>query len=511
MIYMATRPVQLWNIVVVAVVSCYSCLYTIDTYFSNNREWQSRRQQQRIISNEDSQSHFYLFRKTFGNNWSQYPLIGDESSDRTNALQTFEAFPRWKGSIGLNELHRAIVLSMSGQLRFDRVHRIYIVSDDGIMYHVNIPRPQTADQAPYRRAKTMEAFALDVLEHVKKIRNDDKEKYQYLNAILREGGFAYIANFADSKFCADQHPFVNENLVPLLNMNDTIVPVFTLSSPTHCRRAFPTPTYETIDQSEFDWVTLIPYYRSKYKRSEQYRKAVWRGAPTGHHFPYRNTRIQLCISATERPDILDAKIVKRRIQWNTIDKNGTVNGLNTSTPNDQTNEPFDESQFLGDKIPMDDFQKYRAIIDVDGHSWSSRFGQLLCYSSIILKVQPNDVDYFHPQLQPWVHYLPIHSNLSNLYDMVTFAISDDPKIVQIIQNANDWCLQHLNRPSLIRDMAHIWDRYAYHLLLQYGNETTGETSSLLRPLDAIESSPSYGIDWRHRRRELFLNFNFTPI
>jgi hypothetical protein len=158
---------------------------------------------------------------------------------------------------------------------------------------------------------------------------------------------------------------------------------------------------------------------------------------------------------------------------------------------------------------MDDFQKYRAIIDVDGHSWSSRFGKLLCYSSIVLKVEPNDVDYFHPQLQPYVHYLPIHSNLSNLYDMVTFAISDDPTIIQIIHNANDWCLHHLNRPSLIRDMAHIWDQYAYHLLLHFGNETTAVETNF--PIDVIESSGSYGIGWRNRQQELFNNFNFTPI
>lgn len=510
MLHVATKRLQLWNIVIVALISIYSGLYTIDTFFSNNREWQSRRQQQSILWNEKSQinlhqsRHNALFQSSHGENKSS-----DDGPVRTNIPPEIEPFPRWDGSIGLDELHRAIIHSMSGRLRFDRVHRIYVVSEVGIMYHVNTPRPQDADQAPYRRAKTMETFAVDVLAYVKIVRDNDQERYQYLNAILREGGFAYIANYADSKFCADQQPFIDANFIPLLNVNDTIVPVFTLSSPINCQRAFPTPTYETIEQSESDWEKLIPYYRSKYRRSEQIRKAVWRGGPTGDRFPHRNARIQLCQRAAERPDILDVKIVKRRLHWYNAGNNGSVNG--STTLNNPTITTFDDSQFLGSKIPMDDFQRYRAIIDVDGHSWSSRFGKLLCYSSIVLKVQPDDVDYFHPQLQPWVHYIPIHSNLSDLFDMVSYAISDDPNIVNIIQNANEWCIQHLNRSSLIRDMAQIWDRYAYYLLLHAWNATVGAQDSLILPMDVIESSSSYRIEWQTRREELFRNYNFTPI
>ena len=514
MLYAATRRAQLWNIFVVAAVSIYTCMYTIETYVSNNREWQSRRQQEQVLSKKESQNHLLPFPPNFAWQSLRNGTFNDKASSdygtvQTNVFPETEPFPRWKGSIGVDELNRAINLSMSGKLRFDRVHRIYVVSDSGIMYHVNTPRPEDADQAPYRRARTMEIFALDVLAHVKMTRNDDNEKYRYLSAILGEGGFAYIANYADSKFCADQQPFVDENSVPLLNSNDSIVPVFTLSSPVNCHRAFPTPTYETIEQATSDWSTLIPYYRKKYNRSNQLRKAVWRGGPTGDRFPYRNARIRLCMSASDRPDILDVKLTKRRKQWNNSGESGIISVRGNPSSGNQTITAFDDSQFLGTKLAMDDFQNYRAIIDVDGHSWSSRFGKLMCYSSVVLKVEPDDVDYFHPQLRPWVHYIPVHSNLSNLYDSVSFAISDDPTISSVIQNANDWCLQHLNRPSLIRDLAHIWDRYSYHLLLHSWNETIGEKISD-KP-DVIESSSSYGIKWRKHRQELFHSFNFTPL
>jgi Glycosyl transferase family 90 len=50
--------------------------------------------------------------------------------------------------------------------------------------------------------------------------------------------------------------------------------------------------------------------------------------------------------------------------------------------------------------PMINFQKYLAILDMDGNSWSSRFSNLLCYNSVVLKVEPGFVDDFYYHLVP---------------------------------------------------------------------------------------------------------------
>ena len=140
---------------------------------------------------------------------------------------------------------------------------------------------------------------------------------------------------------------------------------------------------------------------------------------------------------------------------------------------------------------MPDFQKYRAIIDVDGESWSSRFGELLCYSSVVLKIQPTDVDYFHPQLQPWVHYIPVQFDLRDLYAMVELAVSDDDlRPRQIIANANSWCLQQMTMETVERDMARIWDTYAAQL---------------------YQADPSWHLTWQTERELLLKDFNFTVI
>jgi len=38
-------------------------------------------------------------------------------------------------------------------------------------------------------------------------------------------------------------------------------------------------------------------------------------------------------------------------------------------------------------MPFEKQMAYRAIIDIDGNNWSSRFASLLCTNSVIIKVR----------------------------------------------------------------------------------------------------------------------------
>jgi len=119
-------------------------------------------------------------------------------------------------------------------------------------------------------------------------------------------------------------------------------------------------------------------------------------------------------------------------------------------------------------MQMKDYQKYMAIIDIDGNSWSSRFADLLCMNSVVIKVEPNWMDYFYMELQPWKHYVPVHANMSNLVEVVTMATSDDPEIQkqmqQIVHNANVWCRSKMTAPQLSIDM--IWIMIYYVEMLK---------------------------------------------
>lgn len=93
---------------------------------------------------------------------------------------------------------------------------------------------------------------------------------------------------------------------------------------------------------------------------------------------------------------------------------------------------------------MEDFQKFRAIIDIDGNSWSERFPRLLCMNSVVIKVNPEQVDYFWPTLQAGIHYLQA-DNLTHLVQMTRYATSDEHEgeMRRIVSNARSWCRQRM--------------------------------------------------------------------
>jgi Glycosyl transferase family 90 len=390
------------------------------------------------------------------------------TSNNNSTTWQQQPFPRWSGGIAVQSLVEGIRVSLEGRLlKPDRIQKVYMIDDEARLWKAAPPRPDVTagETTPLTsRGESMETLAVSVLQI---IWNDTKEeKYPHLKAVIRQGGFAYIANHADSKFCCDAPPFVDARGKPVINVT---VPIFTLSAPVGCQYSFPIPTFATIQQAEKSWPRLVARYRVLFPWSQKQRRAVWRGAPTGNSHAKNNTRVQLCQLAAKRPDLVDAKLTRTR---------------------KVALHDFKETPYLGARIPMTEFQNYRAILDTDGHSWSSRFGELLCYSSVVLKVQPAHVDYFHTELRPWVHYIPVEADLSDLFEKVEFAVSDEPRVRQIIDYANMWCLRRLNTYTLVQDMARIWDTYASHL---------------------FQADPSWGVTWRTERQTLLDQFNFTFV
>lgn len=210
-----------------------------------------------------------------------------------------------------------------------------------------------------------------------------------------------------------------ENLLPILT-----------SRPVDCRFAFPMVSYATIEPSiqlhKMDGAldATYPSFENKEKR------AVWRGSPTG------KVRIDLCVFAKDHRDLLDMELAFFLIAGSAKDR---------SYMNPQ------------------DFQNYRAILDVDGASWSSRFVSLLCYSSVVLKYDPQYVVYFFDELIAWVHYIPV-ANFNDLLEKVRFVNNNAniDVVKAIIRNANKWCRAKLQIKTIENDMTAILDDYIKH-------------------------------------------------
>ena len=121
--------------------------------------------------------------------------------------------------------------------------------------------------------------------------------------------------------------------------------------------------------------------------------------------------------------------------------------------------------FLPGLKPMTSFMNYKAILDMDGNSWSSRFGTLLCYNSLVVKIEPKYFEYFYPELKPWKHFVPVANDLSDLDTNVRWVLdpNNEQAVKDIIESANDWCSRRILPEELARDQLDIWESYVRQL------------------------------------------------
>ena len=125
---------------------------------------------------------------------------------------------------------------------------------------------------------------------------------------------------------------------------------------------------------DYTWDAMFKKYERKYPWKSKIDIAIWRGSTTGlERLEFNNTfdelpRAKLVKTSMDRPDIIDAGFTSFVQGWETIQ-------------DDLWNQTIASSH-----IPFDNLMKYKAIIDIDGNTWSSRFTKLLCTNSVIIKV-----------------------------------------------------------------------------------------------------------------------------
>ncbi|TKA58044.1 hypothetical protein B0A53_00446 [Rhodotorula sp. CCFEE 5036] len=139
-----------------------------------------------------------------------------------------------------------------------------------------------------------------------------------------------------------------------------------------------------------------------------------------------------------------------------------------------------EAKQCGDPAMCDSFEKdflwddwmdpakqaeYKYVIDVDGNGWSGRFHRLMKSNSMVLKstIFP---EWYQDMIQPWVHYVPIQTDFSDLWTTMAFFAGDnlgqgahDDLAKEIAMAGKDWAEKHWRWVDM--------EVYMYRLLLEY--------------------------------------------
>jgi hypothetical protein len=145
--------------------------------------------------------------------------------------------------------------------------------------------------------------------------------------------------------------------------------------------------------------------------------AIWRGTTTGHpNGPDWRTlpRVKLCLAAAERPDLFDVGIT-RVVQLD---------------HEPRAAETLKSEGLMRPYVEPENFGNFKYQIDIDGNSnaWSGLFKKLLTGSPVLKVASPGHYrQWYYDLLKPFVNYVPVQSDMSDLTEKLLWLRANDDK------------------------------------------------------------------------------------
>ena len=105
---------------------------------------------------------------------------------------------------------------------------------------------------------------------------------------------------------------------------------------------------------------------------------------------------------------------------------------------------------LKNHMSIEEQSKYKYIIHVEGHTQAYRLSIELATRSVILFVKSKYKIWFEDFLTPWVHYIPVSNDLSDLEEKVKWCIDNDIKCKEITENARKFYDEFLCKNGILK-------------------------------------------------------------
>jgi len=107
-------------------------------------------------------------------------------------------------------------------------------------------------------------------------------------------------------------------------------------------------------------------------------------------------------------------------------------------------------------LSLTDLIKYKYLIDIGGNGFSGRLKYLLFSKRPLLLVDRIYIEYFYNDLIPYVHYIPVNMNLSNLLEQVEWMKLNDDKCTELANNAFEFAMNHFTEDKLLERVHYVY-------------------------------------------------------
>lgn len=267
---------------------------------------------------------------------------------------------------------------------------------------------------------------------------------QYVEA---KGNKARIERYREALSCLCDTRGLPD-VVLLISINDGLhakedIPIFA-----QCKkdsdRIILLPDYEALG-TRFQVLKGVDITKKEFPWETKLSKLIWRGSTAQHfwkiqekHLPLLS-RVKLCELGESHPEMIDAKF----------------------TIFAQNGDKFPYlKHFEGSKVSFEEQMNYKYHILIDGNvSPYSNSGWKLFANSLLFKPHSKWVQWYFGDLIPYVHYVPVESDLSDLMEKMRWALENDAEAKQIANNCRAFALAHLTLPDQLL--------YLYHAILRY--------------------------------------------
>ncbi len=175
-------------------------------------------------------------------------------------------------------------------------------------------------------------------------------------------------------------------------------------------------------------------------------KAFWRGAMTGGIYTPENflsfPRANSVYLSFQFPNLIDSRF--------------TILCQCEDCPQIRSTYP----NYFTDFIPIypQVAYKYQLLIDGNSCAYSRAYWQLFS-NCLVLKQSSDAIQWYYRALQPYIHYIPVKTDMSDLVDVVQWAIDHDEQAEAISKEAQDFAHKNLSSIRI--------KQYVYHLLKEY--------------------------------------------
>ena len=167
---------------------------------------------------------------------------------------------------------------------------------------------------------------------------------------------------------------------------------------------------------------------------------IFRGSATGCGITLEtNMRLKAADLSLDYPDLLDAAITNWKARMRKYEKM-PIDIIDTT-----------QFRFKLASSEMDNITKsnYKYILNIDGYVSAFRLSSELSMNSLVLLVKSDYKLWFSHMLEPYIHFIPIKKDLSDLISQIKWCKENDKKCKEIASNALKFHNKYLSKNGIL--------------------------------------------------------------